>query len=278
MFHRVKSETQPEKVEAVRTRPAQEASSRGAEDSVKPSPVESHKASTASRVSRVSQSSSSPVQKTQSYLQVSNTQKEEDVKTMSDTISSSEKSSRSSDAASTSPYQRSSASHTPAGVTGYTPSYTSPYSQPSATSTPSATDTYAGADRRLAIGRGITMSGEIESCDHLFVEGTVEAALKGAQVLEIAESGVFYGTVEIQDATIAGRFEGEIMVAGRLTIESTGVITGTISYGELQVESGAVIDGRLTPASAVAKTSSKSSSPAAAEKKVSADSGLFQEA
>ena len=102
-------------------------------------------------------------------------------------------------------------------------------------------------DRKLTIGRGITLSGEIEACDHLLVEGTVEAALKGASVLDIAESGMFYGTVEIDEATVAGRFEGDITVHGRLMVKSTGVITGTIAYKELEVEAGAIIDGRLTP-------------------------------
>lgn len=121
-------------------------------------------------------------------------------------------------------------------------------------------DAQAG-DRRLTIGRGITMSGEIESCDYLHVEGTVEAALKGATELNIAESGVFYGTVEIEEATIAGRFEGEIVVNGRLIIESTGVITGSISYRELEVQSGAIIDGRITPiTTAKASATPKSSS------------------
>lgn len=102
-------------------------------------------------------------------------------------------------------------------------------------------------ERRLIIGRGITMSGEIESCDHLIVEGTVEASLKGAALLDIAESGVFYGTVEIGEATVAGRFEGDLKVNGRLTIRSGGAITGSISYKELEVEAGAIIDGRLSP-------------------------------
>ncbi len=105
-------------------------------------------------------------------------------------------------------------------------------------------------DRRLIIGRGITMSGEIESCDHLVVEGTVEATLKGASVLDIAESGVFYGTVEIDEATVAGRFEGDIQVNGRLTIRAGGAIKGSISYKELEVEAGATIDGRLSPVGA----------------------------
>jgi cytoskeletal protein CcmA (bactofilin family) len=113
----------------------------------------------------------------------------------------------------------------------------------------SAPESYAstGSDRTLTIGRGINMSGEIESCDHLMVEGTVEAALKGAKLLEIAESGTFYGTVEIEEATIAGRFEGDITVNGRLTLKSSGVITGSIAYRELEVEAGAVLDGRMTP-------------------------------
>ncbi len=153
----------------------------------------------------------------------------------------------------------------------------------------------ASADRTLTIGRGINMSGEIDACDHLLVEGTVEAALKGAKVLDIAESGTFYGTVEIEEATIAGRFEGDITVNGRLTLKSTGVITGSIAYRELEVEAGAMIDGRMTPlkgevdqksidsyragsdASAMAKTSIKKDStrtPVNTE----GSSGLFSKA
>lgn len=105
-------------------------------------------------------------------------------------------------------------------------------------------------DRTLTIGAGITMSGEIESCDNLVVEGTVEAALKGARNLDIAQSGTFFGSVDIQEATIAGRFEGELTVHGRLKLEAGGVITGTIVYGELEIEAGALIDGRMTPIAA----------------------------
>lgn len=113
-----------------------------------------------------------------------------------------------------------------------------------ATSAASSADPKA---RRLIIGQGITMSGEIESCDLLVVEGTVEAVLKGASILEIAETGMFYGTVEINEAAIAGKFEGDLTVNGRLTVRSTGSITGAISYKELAVEAGATIDGKITP-------------------------------
>lgn len=101
--------------------------------------------------------------------------------------------------------------------------------------------------RKLVVGVGITMSGEIESCDAIFVEGTVEAALKGASILHVAETGIFYGTVEIDEATIAGRFEGDLTVNGRLTVKSTGSITGSIVYKELAIEAGANLDGKVSP-------------------------------
>lgn len=105
----------------------------------------------------------------------------------------------------------------------------------------------AASGRKLYIGQGITLSGEIEACDHLVVEGVVEAALKGASVLEIAESGAFFGTVDIDEATIAGRFEGDLTVRGRLTIKASGSITGAVTYKELAVEAGAAVDGKVTP-------------------------------
>lgn len=121
----------------------------------------------------------------------------------------------------------------------------SSYSAAGVARTPTTAD-----GRRLVIGEGISISGEIEACDTLVVEGTVEAALKGARILEVAENGTFYGTVEIDECTIAGRFEGDITVNGRLTIRSSGSITGTMSYKELAVEAGATVDGKITPLSA----------------------------
>ena len=124
-------------------------------------------------------------------------------------------------------------------------------------------------DRKLIIGQGISLSGEIESCDHLIVEGTVEAALKGANMMDIAESGAFYGTVEIEEADIAGRFEGDITVKGRLTVQSTGVIIGSVAYKELSMEAGATLEGSVSPiGSQGAQGASQSNKRAPKAKKV----------
>lgn len=131
------------------------------------------------------------------------------------------------------------------------------------------------SERKLVIGPGITLSGEIEACDHLIVEGTVEAALKGASRMDIAEAGAFYGTVEIDEAVIAGRFEGDLTVKGRLTIRATGSITGAIAYKELAVEAGATLDGKVNPleGSKANTSGGKKFSDASSKKKAASDNG-----
>jgi cytoskeletal protein CcmA (bactofilin family) len=131
--------------------------------------------------------------------------------------------------------------------------------------TPTAASNTNG--RQLVIGEGITMSGEIAACDHLVVQGHVEAALKGASVLDVAETGSFNGSVEIDEATIAGTFSGEITVSGRLTVKSSGKIKGTIAYGELAVDAGATLEGKLGPVKASkAKDADKTTAGTASKK------------
>lgn len=100
-------------------------------------------------------------------------------------------------------------------------------------------------ERKLIVGKGLSLSGEITSCDVLVVEGKVEAKLTDGKLLEISESGQFRGTVEIENADIAGRYDGQLTVHGRLTLRGTGRISGTLKYGELEVNAGGQIIGEM---------------------------------
>lgn len=103
----------------------------------------------------------------------------------------------------------------------------------------------AGEERKLIVGKGLSLAGEIAACDVLVVEGKVEAKLSDGKLLEITESGQFRGNVEIENADIAGRYDGDLTVHGRLTIRGTGRITGIIKYGELEVNAGGQIIGEM---------------------------------
>jgi cytoskeletal protein CcmA (bactofilin family) len=105
--------------------------------------------------------------------------------------------------------------------------------------------------RKLIVGRGISLAGEISACDHLVVEGRIEAKLKDCRRIDVTDSGVFKGSAEIQEADIGGRFEGELTVRGRVTLRGSGTVAGTLRYGELQVEAGGELRGSVEPLESV---------------------------
>jgi len=121
-------------------------------------------------------------------------------------------------------------------------------STPAPTFTPPAAPAAKPAEpemRKLIVGRDISLSGEITSCDRLTVEGKIEANLSNCKEMEIAESGLFKGTATIDDAEIKGRFEGTLTVRKRLLIKANGRVTGKIQYGQLEIELGGHLSGDI---------------------------------
>jgi len=100
--------------------------------------------------------------------------------------------------------------------------------------------------KRLIVGEGIRLSGEICSCDRLVVEGEVEVTLNDTLALEIAASGHFTGGCEVEEADISGIYEGDLTVRNTLFVRGTGRITGTIRYGQLELERGGQIAGNIS--------------------------------
>jgi cytoskeletal protein CcmA (bactofilin family) len=100
--------------------------------------------------------------------------------------------------------------------------------------------------KRLIVGQGIRLSGEISSCDRLVVEGEVEVTLNDTLALEIASSGRFTGGCEVEEADISGVYEGDLTVRRHLCVRSTGKLTGTIRYAQLELERGGQIAGNVS--------------------------------
>lgn len=114
--------------------------------------------------------------------------------------------------------------------------------------------------RVLTVGHDILLKGEIATCDRLVIEGEVDATLNEVHTVEIAETGSFKGAAEIEDAEISGKFNGELIVRGRLVIYGTGKVSGKITYGEIEIERGGELTGTIKSydASAQAKKTAKS--------------------
>ena len=140
----------------------------------------------------------------------------------------------------------------PAPAPAQSPSTTS--SIPEAASKP--------GESKLTVGPNIKLKGvEITDCDTLVVEGAVEATMD-SRVNQIAQSGSFTGSAEIDIAEIHGEFNGTLTVRQKLMIYSTGKVKGKIRYGKVVIEEGGQLSGEIEfgAAANAAKTSSPSSS------------------
>ena len=97
----------------------------------------------------------------------------------------------------------------------------------------------------LVVGRDIVLTGEIETCEKLIVEGRVEGEITDTRHLEIAESGRFKGRAEVEVCVVAGACEGDITVAGLLTVRAKGRIKGKLRYAEIEMQRGGRLSGEV---------------------------------
>jgi cytoskeletal protein CcmA (bactofilin family) len=102
--------------------------------------------------------------------------------------------------------------------------------------------------KKLIVGPGISLSGEINACERLVVEGSIQANLQDCRHMTITETGLFDGNAAIDEAEVYGRFEGDLVVRNRLLIRATGQVSGTIRYGQVEIEAGGRISGSIQAA------------------------------
>jgi len=99
--------------------------------------------------------------------------------------------------------------------------------------------------KTLHVARDVSIGGKIGPCERLLVEGQLEAAVGDCRELDVARNASFKGSIRVEDADIAGLFDGEMTVRRRLRVRATGRLRGRISYGHIEIEPGGQIDGEV---------------------------------
>ena len=89
-------------------------------------------------------------------------------------------------------------------------------------------------ESRLFVGAGITLKGEVGNCAELVVEGKVDARVE-AQSFKVSQGGNFHGECHVDNADIAGDFEGQLHCRNRLIVRGTGRLKGVLRYGEVEI-------------------------------------------
>jgi cytoskeletal protein CcmA (bactofilin family) len=101
------------------------------------------------------------------------------------------------------------------------------------------------AEKQMIVGYGITVEGRIDNCDRLILDGNMNCELSDLKSLIISNSGLFKGKGNVQEAEISGRFEGELVVDGHITIMETGKVDGKITYRSIEIKPGGKFTGEI---------------------------------
>ncbi|WP_417517486.1 bactofilin family protein [Minwuia sp.] len=99
-------------------------------------------------------------------------------------------------------------------------------------------------DSKLLVGDGITLKGEVTNCAELIVEGKVDAKVEATR-FQVSNSGRFSGECNVDEADIAGQFDGILNCRGKLVVRGTGKLKGTLRYGDVEIEAGGRIAGEI---------------------------------
>ena len=96
----------------------------------------------------------------------------------------------------------------------------------------------------LAVGEGVRMQGNLSVPGEAVIDGQVQGILT-AQSVFITDNGAVQGTTTADHVRVAGRISENTIANKTLLIESTGVVTGEISYADLEIRKGGDIQGNI---------------------------------
>ena len=89
-----------------------------------------------------------------------------------------------------------------------------------------------------------SLKGELKMLGNVIIMGSFTGSII-SRTLEIFKDGKAFGSIEAENVTIAGYFEGEIACSALLTIAKTGTVKGRLAYGALSVELGGLLEAEI---------------------------------
>ena len=100
------------------------------------------------------------------------------------------------------------------------------------------------AEKKVSVGHGVTISGEITGADEVKIDGKADIVLETTKLV-VGNGGWLKGEITCMDADIRGQLEGKINVTNTLAIQEKGTVSGDINYKQLQVALGGQLAGNL---------------------------------
>jgi cytoskeletal protein CcmA (bactofilin family) len=95
------------------------------------------------------------------------------------------------------------------------------------------------------IDQGSEFEGKLSFKDTVRIDGVFRGEIASENTLVVGESGEIFATVRSRTVVIAGSVTGDVVARDRLVLQKTARLEGDVEAGSLQMEDGAVLNGRI---------------------------------
>lgn len=96
----------------------------------------------------------------------------------------------------------------------------------------------------VVLQKGARLEGRLQFEGTARIDGEFEGEIFSPDILVVGDEARVKGRIEADIVVISGSFEGEISATQRVEIQAPAVVKGTIQTGTLQIEEGAVFEGK----------------------------------
>lgn len=123
---------------------------------------------------------------------------------------------------------------------------TSPFSSPlKAAPQTSVMEEVSSGDPETTISANVSMRGTLAFHKVLRIDGIFEGELLSSGKIIIGPTGQVKANIDLEEAYISGKVEGNIRVRGKLVLRGRAEIRGDISASSMSVDEGVMITGHV---------------------------------
>lgn len=96
------------------------------------------------------------------------------------------------------------------------------------------------------VGANVKLQGILKDSEDIVIHGQLDGEVGSDQSILVAENALVKGPVAGVNVTVAGSVKGSIEAKSKLEVLSTGRVNGSITTKELIVQSGAMVNGKIS--------------------------------
>lgn len=96
------------------------------------------------------------------------------------------------------------------------------------------------------IGPSVKVEGDFKGEGDLVIEGILIGNLETKNNLKIGQNAIVQAEIRANNAFVSGKVKGNVTIKGKIEIASTAVILGDIKAQIISIESGALLQGKIS--------------------------------